>query len=66
MRFHNGRWMLRVRLQAGQHEYAFQLRDGFYGGGVIEIPLWFGKLSDAWLRQAAHACTCGKHFWKWN
>ena len=29
MRFEQGRWVLRLRFQAGCYDYAFQLRDGF-------------------------------------
>lgn len=66
MRFQNDRWVLRVQLQAGDYNYAFQLRDGYYAGGMIDIPLHFGQMSNEWMQQAAHTCTCGKHFWKWN
>lgn len=66
LQFKDGRWALRLRLQAGCYQYAFQLRDGFYAGGIAEVPLWFGRMTDEWMQQALHRCTCCKHFWKWN
>jgi len=66
MHFDDGRWVVRVRLQAGRYEYSFQVRDGVYARGVAEVPLCFQRMDDAWLKAALHACTCGKHFWKWN
>ena len=66
MKFLQGRWRLCMRLAAGRHKYAFQFRDGFYGGGVAHVPLHCSPLTEEWLLKAATRCTCGRHFWKWN
>ena len=58
MKFVAGRWRLCVRLAAGRHNYAFQFRDGLYGGGVANVPLHFMPLTDEWLRKATTSCTC--------
>lgn len=66
MRFESGRWVLRVRLQAGRYACGFLTGEGLYCFDQIEVPLWFGKMTEEWLRGAAAYCTCNKHFWKWN
>lgn len=66
MNYLEAHWRLRVRLAQGRYRYAFQFRDGFYGGGVAVVPLHFSPLTDEWLLKAATSCTCGRHFWKWN
>lgn len=66
MRFDCTRWVLKVRLPAGRYSYGFLLRDGLYCFEEVQIPLYFGKLDEEWLRQAALSCTCNKHHWKWN
>lgn len=47
-------------------EYAFQFRDGFQGGDVAEVPFCCWPMTEEWMRHAAHSCTWGRHFWKWN
>jgi 1,4-alpha-glucan branching enzyme len=66
MSYRDGKWRLSVRLPCGRHAYAFQLRDGFYGGGVAEVPTCFRLMTDDWLGCAARNWTCDRHFWKWN
>ncbi len=66
MQFEDGRWTIRIRLPAGRYHCAFLLRDGLYGAGTIEVPLWFEAPSEEWFKEALQHRTCGKHFWKWN
>jgi 1,4-alpha-glucan branching enzyme len=66
MNYRTGKWRLCLRLPCGRHGYAFQFRDGFYGGGVVEVPTCFRPMTDEWLDCAARSWTCPRHPWKWN
>ncbi|MCI0747033.1 MAG: glycogen-binding domain-containing protein [Verrucomicrobia subdivision 3 bacterium] len=66
MNYVGGRWRLRLRLAEGRYYYAFQFCDGFYGGGVAEVPFYVYRPAEDWMQSAVRSCTCGRHFWKWN
>jgi hypothetical protein len=66
MNYGRGKWRLCVRLPCGRHGYAFQFRDGFYGGGVAEIQTCDELVAPEWLCGAARSWTCARHLWKWN
>lgn len=66
MSYRDGKWRLCLQLPCGRHGYAFQFRDGFYGGGVVEVPTCFPPMTDGWLGCAARNWACDRAFWKWN